>query len=145
MNWGTKIAIVYSSFVAFMLFMVYKAMSQKVDLISEDYYAKELLYEDRIQANKNSQALSAMPTLRAAADKTLILKMPNELKGKNIVGEINFFCPSNDKLDKKIPLSVDTSGIQIIAPHSIEQGRYRVQTTWQTDGLNYFSENILIY
>ncbi len=86
-----------------------------------------------------------MPTLRTAADKTLILKMPNELKGKNIVGEINFFCPSNDKLDKKIPLSIDTSGIQIIAPHSIEQGRYRVQTTWQTDGLDYFSENILIY
>jgi len=40
MNWGYKILFVYIAFVAGILAMVFGSSSQKVDLVTPDYYAK---------------------------------------------------------------------------------------------------------
>ena len=42
MSWGTKILIVFILFVGGILFMVIKSSIQKTDLVTTDYYAKEL-------------------------------------------------------------------------------------------------------
>jgi hypothetical protein len=59
MNWGYKILFVYLAFVAGILLMVFKSSIQKRDLVTPDYYAKELKYQQRIDAVKKTQALSA--------------------------------------------------------------------------------------
>jgi hypothetical protein len=39
-SWGYKIAALYIGFVLLVLFMVFMAMQQKIELVSPDYYAK---------------------------------------------------------------------------------------------------------
>ena len=48
MNWGYKIMIVYLVFVAGIAVMVYNSAMQNIDLVTPDYYAKELKYQEKI-------------------------------------------------------------------------------------------------
>ena len=50
MNWGYKILLVFAVFVAGILFLVYKSSNQKMDLVTTDYYEKELKYQQKIDA-----------------------------------------------------------------------------------------------
>ena len=52
-NWGTGIVIFITQFVVSMSAMVFKASQQNVDLVTEDYYEKELAF----QGLKDKQAL----------------------------------------------------------------------------------------
>lgn len=45
-NWGTGITIFIVLFVVSMSAMVFKASQQNVDLVTEDYYEKELAFQD---------------------------------------------------------------------------------------------------
>ncbi len=54
MGWSKKITFAYVGFVALIVTMVVVSMRQKVDLVSKDYYAKELNYQSDI--NKMSNA-----------------------------------------------------------------------------------------
>ena len=57
MNWGWKIAIGYSIFVAGILSLVVVAYRQTNDLVSADYYAQEIQFQQRIDARGNSLSL----------------------------------------------------------------------------------------
>jgi hypothetical protein len=60
LSWGYKIMFVYIAFVAGMGFLVFKASSQKFDLVTKDYYDQELKYQQVIDQAANSfQAFSA--------------------------------------------------------------------------------------
>ena len=48
MNWGHKIIAVYVVFIAGMIFLVFKSSRQNIELVTEDYYAKELVYQQKI-------------------------------------------------------------------------------------------------
>ena len=52
MNWGYKILLVYLIFILGILFMVFKSSTQKTDLVTTDYYAKELKYQEKIDEMK---------------------------------------------------------------------------------------------
>ena len=52
-SWGTKIATLYIGFVGLIILMVSMSMRQRVDLVSEDYYNRELAYQDKINEIKH--------------------------------------------------------------------------------------------
>ncbi|WP_341905914.1 MULTISPECIES: FixH family protein [Fluviicola] len=52
MNWGKGIIIGMVLFMGFILTMVVTMMRQKIDLVEEDYYKRELNYEDQLAAQK---------------------------------------------------------------------------------------------
>jgi hypothetical protein len=58
MNWGYKILFVYAIFITGILFMVFKSATQKMDLVTPDYYAKELKYQEKIDESNRVNALS---------------------------------------------------------------------------------------
>ena len=58
MNWGYKILIVYAVFVTGIVFMVYKSSNEKMDLVTADYYGKELKFQQQIDETKRTDALS---------------------------------------------------------------------------------------
>ena len=45
MNWGYKIMLAYVVFIAGILFLVFKSSSQKVELVTENYYEQELKFQ----------------------------------------------------------------------------------------------------
>ncbi|MDZ7847906.1 MAG: FixH family protein [Owenweeksia sp.] len=62
LNWGTGIAIVLILFAISMGYAVYKAVQQNYDLVTTDYYAEELAYQEKIDQKKNGLALKIATT-----------------------------------------------------------------------------------
>ena len=74
MNWGWKIALLFSGFVLFILFLVFKSVQQDFYLVSKDYYKQEIEYQKVIDGMKNAQLLGDEFDVKYDI-KTQILKM----------------------------------------------------------------------
>ena len=100
MNWGTKILLLYVAFIIGILFMVFKSSNQNTDLVTPDYYASELTYQEKIDEIKRVAALS-MPVEYVIKDNELLIKFPKDFAGKKLVGELVLYCPSDKNKDLK--------------------------------------------
>jgi hypothetical protein len=134
-NWGTKIFLVYTGFVVFMLTMVYMCIRQQYDLVSDDYYAQELKYQDVIDGKNNAKLLRTGLTVGAIAD-TVFVKLPlDQISGG---GEIQFYRPDNASFDYKVQF---VNNATIAIPSSkLKAGTYKVKATWASDGKPYYNE-----
>lgn len=54
MNWGWKIAIGYTAFALFILYLVYRTTGVEFELVTPDYYAQELAYQGQIDKRKTA-------------------------------------------------------------------------------------------
>ena len=104
MSWGIKITILYIGFVVLIVTMVAMTMSQKVDLVSKDYYAQELKFQDKIDQSNRANALIE-PLNWMVSNGKIEINFPKEFKNQKITGTINLFRPSDASLDKKIAVS----------------------------------------
>lgn len=140
MNWGWKIFLVYSIFVTFMLFMVYECTQQNIDLVSEDYYAKELKFQDHFTRLQNVESSG----LRLAFDmnpqiKLLAIGIPAAALNDSLNGEISFFRPDNKQMDFSLPLLAH-SGKQLISCKKLSRGLWKVQVNWNSGNQGYYEE-----
>ncbi len=142
LNWGLKIGILYGGFVILILVMVGMAMNQKFDLVSKDYYEQELKYQDRIDKTNRTQALKEQMTWQVNPD-VLQLKFPTQFKGQSIKGTVYFFRPSDERMDKKINISVDSSLCFRINRDQLKKGYYKMQIDWNVNNQDYYNESVI--
>lgn len=141
-NWGYKIAFVYIGFVLFMLALVWRTMQEKVELVTKDYYAQELTYQDKIDRIQNAKSLKEQITWELGSQSVKIV-FPSEFAGKEISGSVLFFRPSDSAKDISIKLRPDANGIMNIKNSNFIPGVYRMQIEWTVEGKNYFSEAVI--
>ncbi|HWH64169.1 MAG TPA: FixH family protein, partial [Ginsengibacter sp.] len=98
MNWGYKILAVYIVFVLGIMFLAFKSSNQKVDLVTTDYYDKELVYQEKIDAITRVTGLSKKIEYKIKDDK-LIITFPKDFAGKKIEGKAVLYCPSDEDKD----------------------------------------------
>ena len=145
MNWGLRIILLYTGFVSFMLFLVYQCMQQDIDLVTENYYAKELAYKDQYVRMQNSLD----PQMRLAIDfdpqsKVVTIAFPGELNEKP-TGEIQFFRPDNKTLDFKVPVQSDAENIQHISCSELTRGLWKMQISWNAGETGmYETKNVFV-
>jgi hypothetical protein len=138
MNWGYKIMIVYIAFAVGITAMVLKSSSEKMDLVTPDYYAKELKYQDNIDAIKRTQALSSKVSWQFN-DNKLVINFPNQFDFKEISGSLLLYCPSDDGKDFKKDFATNNSTIDIALPKTTK-GVYKIQLSWVAEGYSYYFE-----
>jgi len=139
-NWGTKIAIFYCSFVAFIIFLVYLSFGQQYDLVTEDYYAEEINYQHTIDSKLRAKALNN--ELQASIKhKQLIIHFPQ--KNELISGELECFRPSDQNLDFTTSIETKT-GSFLIPIEKFKKGKYRLKVKWIVNEVNYYQELIVI-
>lgn len=138
MNWGYKILIVYGVFVVGIMFMVFRSANQKMDLVTTDYYAKELKYQDDINATENANALSEDVRYEIKNDQVL-LHFPKDLSGKTITGNAVLYCPSDENKDIKKNFSLQDAPL-VLQLTARSRGQFELHITWQADGVNYYFE-----
>lgn len=143
LSWGTKIAMLYIGFVSLIIFMVVLSMNQKIELVSSDYYARELKYQDKIDEMNNANDLQGTVEHTISAN-GVILNFPETFKGKKVNGEILFFRPSDASKDFKTEIKLDTEGNQVIPANALSKGMYKLQIGWSTDNKNYFIEKVIV-
>lgn len=137
-NWGTGITIFITLFVVSMSAMVFKASQQNVDLVTEDYYEKELAFQDL--KDKEALVLSHFKeqiSYKIENDK-LQLIFPSEVEGE-IKGNINFFKPSDASLDQSVDFTSE-SKVLVYPLDLFSTGMYKLRIEWQNAGNAYYSE-----
>lgn len=139
LNWGHKITLVFSAFVLLMFTLVYKSMKTDFQLVTKEYYKDELAYQQVIDGTNRANKLSGIVQVAQTTD-GLSIQLPAEMKGKNISGNIWLYCSSDDKKDRRLALTVDENGKQVMDGKSIPPANYLVKVTWKADELSYYNE-----
>jgi hypothetical protein len=137
-NWGVKIIIVYSVFVLFMLGMVYMCTRQHFDLVSSDYYAQELKYQQVIDGTKNTSELEEPIVIKQSSNSIDIALPASQKSIEN--GKAFFYRPSDASKDFT---EAFTSNNFRVDKSKLIAGLYKVKITWTESGKDFFDEHSL--
>ncbi|MEN8816513.1 MAG: FixH family protein [Nonlabens sp.] len=145
-NWGTGIAIGMISFIAFILYMVITMSTDKnysYDLVTEEYYAKTMVYQNEIDAENNLNSLEERITGTKTKDGWL-LSFPSEIKNETITGKVFLYRPSNQQLDFDLPLVLSGSNL-LIPDKNLIGGRWNITIDFKHNGKDFLYKNSIVY
>ena len=145
MNWGHKIIVLYVVFMFGILFMVYKCTQQKVDLVTDKYYEREIKYQDQYDGMTKSNTKEYHADIVLNSGKTdLTINYPANNKAEQVNGEIYFFKPDNANLDFSVQVQVDSNNQQIIPVNKLAKGTWRVQMSWNQAQVKLYQEEKIL-
>ncbi len=141
MNWGRGIAIFFSAFVVFILFMVYLTSRHDHELIYEDYYQQEVSYQDVLEGDKNLKSLGQNVEILQRSGEIQI-KFPNKALENFENGKLWILRLS----DKRFDVEVEWSGEELVTIAKTEMiaGRYLIRADWKGDKPYHFEQNYLV-
>ncbi len=139
MNWGKGLALALIAFAGMMTWFVIKATQNPMPLVTEDYYGAELKFQQRINEQARTKALSA-PVAIALTRTSLHLDLPAEMQGRNVAGTLTLLRPNDPRADRTITLPASMSGFFSMQDMDLLPGRYNALLEWQADGLTYYTE-----
>ncbi len=137
MSWGKGIILVFTVFMIGIGVMVYKSMTKNIDLVSNNYYEKELKYQEQINKINNTNRLAQGVKIETNSGAVIITYPGNSGK---VTGEVSFYKPSDAKNDFKINVESGSDLKQIISTEKLTKGLWKVQVNWAMDGQEYFNE-----
>jgi hypothetical protein len=140
-NWGYKIMMVYIVFVVGILGLSFWSARQQMDLVTPDYYAEELKHQEKIDAGKQSAALSE-PLRYELKDNKLTIFFPKDVAGHVITGDLLLYCPSDKGNDVKQTIHTAEKEISFVLPQQ-PAGLREIQINWQANGVQYYFEQKL--
>ncbi len=145
-NWGTGLMIGMVLFIGFILFFVIKISTDKAydyDLVTEEYYKKELVYQQEIDAQENSNSL-AQNISGTKTEEGWLLRFPDNLDYSKISGTLFLYRPSNKKLDFQEPLQL--TGQELLIPDArLVPGRWNTIVHWSYNGKDFLYKNEIVY
>ena len=142
-NWGTGIAAVYTVFALATTGFVTFAMSQRVDLVSSDYYAQSLRQDQRIAAEQNARSLEPPPSVVLTGSGQAMLSLPLEQAGR-AAGTITWYRPADPRADRTTALAIDRAGRQQLPLSGLMAGQWIVQVRCAARGRDYYYEQAVL-
>lgn len=135
MNWGNKIILAFVLFATFIGYMVVRAFQEDFDLVTEDYYAQEINYEQKMVRLANTETSGREVKIIQEARHVLV-EFPDLLAS----GTIAFYHPSKQLFDKTFEIDL-TDGSQRIAKEGLVPGNYRININWNAEGKDFLQES----
>lgn len=142
MSWGIRITILYLSFVVLILALAFTCFGEKVELESTDYYAKELKFQDQLNAMNNANALE-VSIEHTVVNKSVELVFPAEVLSSDFKGTVTFFRPSDSSKDVTLSLKLGSDGKQTITNSSFITGVYKMQISFNSKGKSFYKEDVI--
>ena len=133
--------VLYLGFVALILTLVFMSYGQKVELVSADYYAQELKFQDKIDATNNAKGVSESIHY-SIVGKTIFLKIDSMMRTNDFSGTVTFFRPSDSSKDVQLKFNF-INNEQIIDTKKLEHGVYKMQLNWISNHKSYFKEEVI--
>ncbi|MFA7472603.1 MAG: FixH family protein [Spirosomataceae bacterium] len=141
-NWGWNIVLLFSGFVIMISVMVGMSVSQKIDLISDDYYAMELVHQEKIDKIKRANGLPNGVTWKLN-EQYLDVVFPENIQQNSIGGNVILYCPSDNRKDRSFPIQLGENHTLRIPKTDLEPGRYRLQVDWSVNEVTYWHEGVI--
>lgn len=123
--------------------MVYKASSEKFDLVTKDYYDQELKYQEVIDQSANTAKLSA-PLKVEKVNGELKIGFPSEMKDKKKTIDFYLYYPADAKRDFRRSFELSENELAQALPTGMK-GMYELKLSWEVDGVKYYFEKKLFF
>lgn len=142
LNWGAGIAILYAGFVVMILLLVGMSASQKIDLVTDQYYEEELQFQDKINKVNLTKKLSN-PLTWQVEEQGIMIHYPKDFSEDTLSGKVKLYCPSDNTKDRIFPVK-SKNGDQLIAASEMKAGRYYLQIDWKNGKKSYWNEGVVV-
>ena len=139
--WPLGIILTLAVFITGTVGLVVMACSQRVDLVSPDYYERELKYQGQIdRVERTHRAASQGSVAYDAAGKCITVSLPADQVSLAVWGSIELYRPSAAVMDHAVSLNPDAKGIQRLDASGLAPGLWRVRVSWTSEKQNYYLE-----
>lgn len=128
MNWGKGIAITMIAFIGFIVTLVVIMIRQDVELETEDYYQREIAYQEEITSLQNANNSGVKPEL-SFNDEHLVVQLAN---GNFEDVKLVLIRPNDSDADKSFEIR-DTKTF-IVSKSDLVKGNYSVELHYTVDG-----------
>ncbi len=139
-NWALGVTILYGGFALFMVGFLVVSTFHKVDLVEDNYYDKEIAYQNHIDKVKRTKALTH-PLVWKRTASSLQFQFPKELP--EVSGTIKLYRPSDSAHDVIVKIKPDGDGRQEFSIKGLEKGLWRMQADWRSGSETYYNEEII--
>ena len=141
--WGLTATIVV--FIAFFVGFAIWTFQDDVELVYDNYYDKDVVFEQQIKRVGRTQALSVKPLLKYnQTTQVLDLKFPLTLGHTPTEGEVLLFRPADLHKDRLFPLELVGDSLQTIELKDMDSGLWRIKLNWTSGGQEYYLEQSLM-
>lgn len=141
-NWGWKIGLLYGGFVVMIITLAFRASSEKVELVTKNYYEEELKYQERIDQQHMADSLHLRPEWTVGHGH-VSMKIPSTDHVAEVKGTVKFYCPSDAQKDFSYPFTAKTDSDVVISHAGLAHSLYRVNVEWTQDSHQLLSESVL--
>lgn len=138
-NWGTGIVVFIIFFLLMNVVVIIFAFGQKVELVTPNYYEKELKYQEEIDARQKTLQLTENVEVKYQSN-LLLVQLPKNFSGKELDGIILLYRPDDSSKDLKIDLKSDSTGAQRFDVSRLAKGYWKVKIKWSLDSVSYSDE-----
>lgn len=139
-GWPLAIVAALVLFMAMTIAFVRVAFSERVDLVSKDYYYRDKEFSARLEKEKRLLALGETEITRSADG--INIALPPYFQGKAIEGRIIFYSPINPAEDFELPLKMNGSRASV--PARVKTGqKWRISLDFASAGQTYFAEKVV--
>ena len=130
-DWGHGVALALGLFIAFILFMVFGFThgQQNSELVSDDYYGDELVYQEVIDAKNNADNLAEIPKYQELAQ-GMKISFPGEIVPEDKHVKFELFRTDDANLDVKKEVDLDANNEILIPKQVISKGSYTLKIKW---------------
>ena len=139
MNWGHKILIVIILFLVAMLSMVFLASMQTNEMIDDQYYQKELAYQQVIDAQQNLMNVST-GNLVSQTMLEVVVTLPVGTFEKLEGGYAELLRNDAASRDTRQDILKNGNNRSIFLKKDLSRGMYKARIRWKSDGKEYYKE-----
>lgn len=139
MSWGLKIILSFVIFAAGVITMVAVSINNDTELVTENYYEKEIRYQNEIDMQKRSLFLKNKIKISAERNEILISTDDREL-AENLSGEIYFYRTNDSEKDFTEKIKFNSEGLQIINSANMSRGLWKIKLNLIYNSDSYFTE-----
>ena len=142
--WPISIAGFFVLAIAFFTGFVAWAMRQREDLVSADYYEREVRYQSQLDSMNRSHAVATKTVVTfEPAQQTIIITLP-EARVSGATGSVHLYRPSDARLDRELPLTLTADGTQKVDTRQLADGLWKVRVKWNVNGHAYYLDQPVI-
>lgn len=138
MNWWPySIIAVLVLFGAFIGQFVYQSTQHDVNLVSENYYEREVAYQDQIDLEQNTLPFNDKFILNVS-EGSIHIQCPSELPVES--GKVILLRPASAKEDQTIKISKNETNSYKVKTSALSKGLWIVEIHFNAGGEDYFYE-----
>ena len=145
-NWGTGIVLAFIGFIFFVMYFVIRMNTEDRadhELVTQEYYKRELAYQNEIDAEKNALVSNAKLQI-SKTNEGIQIGFPEQFEPQKISGKVSLYRPSNRHLDVNFPISLSNTHL-LIPDNRLLDGRWDITIEWSYKGKVFLHKEKLTY